>query len=240
MSGGKDHEYWKIIFKGKTPGDIHGVTFRESVQRVCLMQKFNICGQIRNIKNTDKVEAIFQLERETKKDVGIIIKNIIRFIEEKNELFEKKDLDSIRFEKIDDFSVAETPFTTFEVVREDELTEMMWSLQNAGKAFLLQLKMKEVAQVRALEFELEANKELLAKIDDDDNVYNECFNYLAVENILREPSMKWKRNFIIKLHHLCAYYKVLNHMIETERKKEDMPLDEIRKMLEEISTPKQK
>jgi acylphosphatase len=216
---------WKIIIEGKTAYDVQGVNLRENV--ITVAYKNGIKCKVWNKKRSKKVEIVCRCENIERAE---IFKNDIEKSLKKNPLI--KDEPTIKTPELYmDCGLKEEDINDYEIEREDDLTEMVWALQNAGRAFLIQGELIKKMHVKALKAELEGFKEVLGKIDDDDN--RECFTLVALETCLKEPP--WENaELIAKLHTLYRYAKTINFVIRRGEKRNKMPVDEIPKVLKEI------
>jgi hypothetical protein len=132
-----------------------------------------------------------------------------------------------------DPSIEEGSIKSFEIEREDDLTEMVWALQNAGKALMLQEDLKKESMNRALRYEIEAFKEVLSQISDGIR-FPECFPTVAIEGFLRTPPER-NDNLITTLYTLYRYARAINHIIRVGgRDIDEERLDEVRKTLDEL------
>lgn len=134
----------------------------------------------------------------------------------------------------------------FEVIREDELTEMVWALQNAGHAILYQEEFKENERVKRLvsgiEYEMDAiryvidNNEKLCRSILKFNIYIMKFKLISTENLLREPPAITKfYNLITALRSLCLYCDRFNDAIDCNLySRKSISLIELIPLLDEI------
>lgn len=219
---------WKIILEGQTAFDVQGVNLRETVERIAINSGIN--GYVRNRKGTKLVEVVCKCESE--QDVEMFKNAIIRGVSE-NPLVKCGNIEIRGPKEYNDPVIKDDEPNGFEIKREDELTEMVWALQNAGKALLIQNELRQKQQFRALDAEMDAFQEVLNKIEKKNNIYKEQFALIAIEGFLREPPSKCDSNLIARLYQLYRYAKTINNMIETGGDK-DMPLDYMRQTLKEI------
>jgi acylphosphatase len=132
-----------------------------------------------------------------------------------------------------DPAINEADMGEFLIRRDEDLTEMVWALQNAGYALLKQEELRNRARVRALKAELFAFLVVIEKIENK-NVHKECFTTITIENILREPPQRFSDIAMAKLHNLYSYAQAINNMIRSGVDKGEMPLDEVRMLIDEI------
>src|SRR3989344_5016880 len=118
---------FKVAVKAKGTNRIHGINFRDFVEKIANSQNPQIKGQIRNRKKEEDVELQIISESE----------NAAKEFFEKVKTEAKKKIGvETEFSQI---ISTETPGffeNKFEVVREDELKEMYWALQGAKDIFL--------------------------------------------------------------------------------------------------------
>lgn len=224
--------FYKIVIKGKTPYDIQGVNFRETIVKITSELDFIPGGQVRNEKGSSSVEILFLCENfnEANKYKVALERNLY----EKNKMIKKKNIQDITGpEPITDGTLSEKDFREFKTIREDDLTEMVWALQNAGKALLLQQELKNEMHKIALKAELEAAKDLIKKIKDRKNSFKECFTCIAIHNCIAEPP--FDGSILAKLHFLCRFIDSVNRMISDEKDENiDIALDFIEQHIDEI------
>lgn len=141
----------RIIIKGP---NIQGVNLREKVKELADDNKISR-GFIRNVREKGTVEIIIR-KMEAEKDAFI------------------KGLESLKVErdsmKIDSIEVKDTFFDEddlgdeFTVRREDDLHEMFWALQGAGKVFEVMEKKRIKGQIRGLIYELNSLEERFLEV----------------------------------------------------------------------------
>lgn len=220
---------WKIILKGQTAFDVQGVNLRESIERIAIDMK--IGGYVRNKKGTKLVEIVCR--GETERDAERFRAAINHRLFVINHLVKRDYIEIQGPQKYDDPAERGNEIGGFEIKREDELTEMVWALQNAGRALLIQGELRREQQFRALGAEIYAFQEVLNKIEKG-NTYKEQFAVIAIENFLREPPLKCDSNLIALLHQLYRYTKTINKLIDSGRDRAEMPLEHVQKILKEI------
>ena len=225
---------WKLIVEGDTPTDVHGVSLRESIHKtVCKMnaEQEILKGNVRNIKGSNFVEIICEADTDVipKKLKELIIKEIPK----NNPLVDMKSIDIGEMNEITDDSLK---FDGFKLVREDELTEMVWALQAAGKAFFSQDIIRERNLMRGLAFEMDHIKRVLVQIDDDTKNFEGKINLILIENIIKEPPYNPQEiddELMYDLYSLYEYCQYIN-MIVGQGDGIKVPLDEIRKLIGEM------
>jgi acylphosphatase len=221
---------WKIILEGQTAFDVQGVNLRESIERIAIDMKIE--GYVRNKKGTKLVEIVCR--GETERDAERLRDAINHRLFVINPLVKHDCIKIQGPQKHDDPAEREDEISGFEIKREDDLAEMVWALQNAGRALLIQSELRQKQQFRALGAEIDAFQGVLRMIIKDSNPYKQTFALIAIEGFLREPPSKCDANLIALLHQLYRYAKTINRMIQTKENKEEMPLEEVQNTLKDI------
>jgi len=111
----------RIVIDGETASSVQGAELRETVQKIA--RGMGITGQIRNVKGKPRVEVICGKEKS-----DLLFEEINKLKKRGDVLFRIKNIFKTD-ELFDDFQ-------DFDVVREDDLSEMVWALQGAGKVFV--------------------------------------------------------------------------------------------------------
>ena len=194
---------WKILVGDKDSTTLHGVTLREDIKKLALKQK--ILGQIRNIKNTGQVEIVCVSDS---KPIGFFqdISNEIR----NNDLILEPISIDMQDIKISDLENHIKESKTFKIIREDELTEMMWALRYAGAAVLSQELIRGKNIIRTLLAELVANQLML------DNEHDIELNTIAVESMIRQPYEKIDHSTLLSLQRIHILCKNVNRHTNQE------------------------
>lgn len=122
------NRYWRILIKANSDFDIQGVNLRDAI---CNEIKF--AGQVSNRKD-GRVEVIVYCD---KQKADAIAKQITK-------IGEKRQISGYAVEDpsdtVFDFNRVESKM---EIVRSDDLREMVWGLQGAGKVFQKQVEQKK-------------------------------------------------------------------------------------------------
>ena len=123
------------------------------------------------------------------------------------------------------------------MIREDELTEMVWALQAAGKVFYSQETIRENKQLRGLSFECSFIEDVVKNIEEGNKFRR--FTIPLIETILREPSKKFndsENSPIYSLYSLFEYCRLINNMLDSDELLEDIQplLDEVKKSNKEL------
>lgn len=120
-------------------------------------------------------------------------------------------------------------FKDFDIIREDDLTEMVWGLQGAGKAFIEVEKEREEKRkqrlLKGISQELISISERLMDIRSG-HVYS-GFRTLCIENFLKEPPIgKGAEELLKNLSDLCDMCRETNDIIRTDDKNEKQIINE--------------
>lgn len=129
----------KVEFIGTTTSDVQGIGLREEIQKLALTNTPQIKGFVQNVKGAPIVKV--QIIDEDRNHTNSFVKMLEEKVNEHSKKFDhdappvKKD---IADETVD---IDAEEYASFKVVREDDLTEMVWALQGAGKTFGAQTKL---------------------------------------------------------------------------------------------------
>jgi acylphosphatase len=219
---------WKIILRGETAFDVQGVNLRETIDRIA--KKAGTAGFAKNEKGRNVVEVICRFA--TLEEAEKFRQELYRHIPRINPLAEIERIKIEEPKPFNDPAITEESLTEFLIRRDEDLTEMVWALQNAGYALLKQDELRNRARIRALKAELFAFLVVIEKIENK-NPHKECFTTITIENILREPPSKFSDIAMTKLHNLYSYAQAINNMIRSGADKSGMPLDEVRMLIDE-------
>ncbi len=220
---------WKIVIEGTTSMDVQGVTLRESVVRIA--RKLGISCKVRNRKDEKRVEVICGGTDQQAK----ILQEDLKKIPDHNPLVSKEIVVSEPFQYVDPL-LKEADLEGQEIEREDQLTEMVWALQNAGRVIMLQEELKVDSMMRALKGEFQSMEDVLEKIESRENSLGECLPTLAIENLLRNvpAGSQISQNSHLRLYDLHRLVAIANRMIEKGKGETDIPTEQIRKLIEEL------
>lgn len=195
---------WRILIHPEGGHDIQGTNLREKVREIAY--KIVIGGQIRNLKD-GRVEVICHTEEENAKEFCEKIKSIddelIKIDRTKSGIAEKM---------FDDFGKE------FIIIRENELTEMVWGLLAAGKIFQAQEQKKKKALIKALQYGLNSISNCAQALQTNIDAKRD-FSLFTLENFLKEVPIDDKilMDAIMDLYELC---KATNNLLsEQERDK---------------------
>lgn len=131
---------WRFLIKGKDETEVHGIMLRRKIKQMADKEK--LCGSVKNIKHKPEIEIKIASNKEdsekfresTEKALNEKVK-----AKDEEEKYNFTQLFCIEGEKAEDYK-------EFAVIREDELTEMVWALQGAGDVFV---KSAEIAKKSA-------------------------------------------------------------------------------------------
>lgn len=112
---------WLFRIIGEDETDIHGGGYRVRIMKFAKEQ--GVLGSVRNIKFKPEIEV--RLIKENKEQAE-------KF---KDDLKTKLKEPKLKFDDVCYFQDNDDNYKDFTVVREDELTEMVWALQGAGQIF---------------------------------------------------------------------------------------------------------
>lgn len=180
----------KIVIEGP---QIQGVTLREKIKKIA--DDIKIRGFVRNLKDKKTVEIIC-----IKDD------NYNNFFDVLNKI---KNDDKFEINKITehDHLLDENHFKDFEIKREDDLQEMVWALQGAGKMFELTEKRRVKGQVKALIYGL---SEITDWLNSGKIVPLEP---IALNNFLINCPIDNEQDLIENLQTINSEIRELNHLI---------------------------
>ncbi len=226
-------ELWEFVLWGHE--DLHGIQLREKIKK--LADEKNIVGMVQNEKSNGTV----------------MVRCYAQGSEQANEFFEKilvindplieNKIDQLKSEKRKVILEPEEkkPFQQeFKINREDELSEMVWALQGAGKVFAIAEEQREKHHQQKLEQALEhglahiSNKASELKANPKSVRH---FILLTIEQFLREATAK---NDLItnlyELYYLCDYVNRIQQAEKRQQKEPEMQgaLDRIRGLCESI------
>jgi acylphosphatase len=220
---------WKIILRGETAFDVQGVNLRETIDRIA--KKSGTAGFAKNEKGRNVVEVICRFA--TVEEAEKFRQELYRHIPRINPLAEIERIKIEEPKPFNDPAILEADMAEFTIKRDEDMTEMVWALQNAGYALLKQDELRNRARIRALKAELFAFLVVIEKLENK-NPHKERFTTITIENILREPPSKFSDIAMAKLHNLYSYAQAVNGMIKIGADRSGMPLDEVRMLIDEI------
>lgn len=142
MQNEEEHKTIRVRKIKITGIQIQGVTLRENIKEFANEKGFG--GFVRNNKQLETVEVICKKKNE---------KAFLKEIED----IKKKDSDIIKIDKAipRNYIIDENGFPNeFIVKREDDLHEMVWALQGAGRVFAVVEKRRIKGFLRGLSYEL--------------------------------------------------------------------------------------
>jgi len=199
----------RIIVYGETTSSVHGAELREKIQEIAL--KWKIDGQIRNVKGWPQVEIICC--RDDKEKFRNFFNELLGLKAQKDALYNVTDVlerDSL----FDDFN-------GFNVVRSDDLSEMVWGLQAAGKVFSFSEKTRNMSLFKSLELCINSVSVQLDQMEAAGKYSS--FHLFAIEHFLEQPpaSFEGADAFLLKLWDLYTVGKGLNALIENKARADE-------------------
>lgn len=200
-------EYWQFEFCGKDSSDIQGIGLREEIRETAV--KLGINGTVKNEKKNGKVKAVCLVEN-TEKALDFFNK----ILGTANPLIQGKiDEQKSRKTKI----IFEPPqidhnFDGFQIEKEDELTEMVWALQGAGRVFEMQERARITRLDRALRYGLTIMSDCANELQTN-SMSKRTFVFLAVDNYIKEcPTTD--QELIANLYDLHLFCEKANSSLE--------------------------
>jgi len=211
----------RVVIEGKTASAVQGTGLRDAIQEIA--DNLGAKGQIRNIKGESKVEVICE-----KVHCVRLKEEILRLDSTQENVFKIKKVD-IKEDLFDEF-------TGFDVVREDDLSEMVWGLQAAGKVFAITEEKREFTRNRSLfkGLELCINSISIHLDQIQSNEKRSPMHLFAVEHFLEEPPGNVDDTLLRKLWDLYTLCKNINAGIENRIKVDDPLLQDYIKRLREL------
>ncbi len=119
---------WSFRVTAHDETDIHGGFYRVEIMRFAENRSPRVRGSVRNIRYEPEIEV---------KLIATDVTEATKFRDELDTYLNKdrKDDNKLAFKEVLSFQGEEDNFKEFKVIREDELTEMVWALQGAGQIF---------------------------------------------------------------------------------------------------------
>lgn len=196
---------WRFLFKGEDAADIQGVQFREEIKKKAC--KLEIKGQVRNLKerpNGFQVEVICETESE---------EGATKFFEEIKRI--QNPLIKLDKASAEMSTKLFNEFKDFNIVREDDLSEMVWALQGAGRVFANQEEerrtVRENQLLESLTYELPTISNCWEYISTERKKRH--FNLICIEKILSEPPTG-KKELVENIRNLYETCKQFNDMMD--------------------------
>jgi len=191
-------KYWEFVFSGSAE-DIHGIGLRESIRGIAIGVAKGILGEVRNNKKDGTVSVICQAEYAVAEE---FLKNI---------LAGEKKIDKHTKTQVDYPDEKASKFNSFTVKREDELSEMVWALQGAGKVFSSVEEKRKLALDNSLRLGLTVISACADELKSAPASKRE-FVLLAVDNYIQQcpTSDEGLVMGLYDLHELCAKANMLS------------------------------
>lgn len=220
----------RIVIEGKTENDIHGTNLRETIEE--LGNSLGLRGFARNVKGKNIVEVFFEDDEKNKAET---------FYDELCKLKARKD-------KVFQISNIKKPseqlfdLDNFRIEREDDLTEMVWALQGAGRSFIFSEKMREEQRKKSLlislRHELYSISSHIGDIKTDIKLSDVCleFRVFCIENFLKEPPNDTDPTLLSNLNDLYDICLQTNYFLRNPSpiNKQNERIEENLKKIEEL------
>jgi|SRR3989344_2422380 len=219
--------FWEFEFHGRNLEDLHGLNLRDEIRKIAA--KSEIKGIVKNNKEKGTVKVMVEIDDEMAE------KFFNKILDIDNPLIDGKiDMDKSTKTKVSYDSEKNAPeYKDFHIKREDELTEMVWALQAAGKVFENEGRIKAKSLNRALKYGIDdvsagANemqnsqgherKFVLISIenylaqcpsDNEDLMYNlyDLYQFCQEINNSTTPGDKRYKDNLLKIADLCTQIK---------------------------------
>gem|GEM_PF-6310221 len=121
-------QFSRFFIVGNEEHAVHGGRHRREIKKIA--DKLKVYGSVRNIKNKPQIEIRYSEKKNAQDFLGEVLDYATEL---KLQISTPSSFDE------DD----EEDYKPFKVIREDELTEMVWALQGAGDVFTQQLQQKK-------------------------------------------------------------------------------------------------
>lgn len=138
--------YWEFVLKGANAHDIHGVQLRENIRKLAV--DAGVPGDVRNVKKDHTVLVRCKAPEE---QAERLLQTILKI---PDALIKLHPTDSFKRKMTSEGGEPPKIPDEFEIIREDELSEMVWALQGAGKIFAGGEKSRERKLTQALKLAL--------------------------------------------------------------------------------------
>ena len=199
------NEYRKITIEGETTNDVQGTNLRDRIEKIG--NELNAGGFVRNIKGEAIVEIICEADKA--KQFHEKLKELKK---RKSELFRIKEIKEPSGKLFDKFD-------RFRIIREDDLTEMVWGLLGAGRSFQFAEKMRESQRksrlLTGLKQELTSISNQLDCIKGGDLYYE--LRTFCIEHFLKEPPNDMDNDLLTSLSDLCDTCYETNSLVRKLR-----------------------
>ncbi len=185
----------RLLIQGMTASTIQGVGLRDKIE--ALGQEYDIQGQVRNWKGKPLVEVIYQANAEKE---NLFLEGIRKII---------GSMDGVRVE--DGKNIFD--FDSFQAVREDDLTEMVWGLQGAGKLLVTIEESRQRSKIQAVKMSIPVIIEHISALPGGDP--KGTFPLFALEHFLEEPPVDLSPALAEKVSQLHAMCHEANDLISS-------------------------
>jgi len=182
-----------MVFSGRSDMDVQGVYLRQMIKALADSKDFKINGHVRNLKE-GTVEVLCDCDEEKAKK---FYRTILCKAEEKR-IRIREDACIPPTDKVFDFK-------SFKIIMEDDLKEMVWALQGAGRIFKEQEEVAREEFLKGFMYELRSIsdylRDVLAK-----GIRNRRLRTFSMENVLKQPPSNLDGELVSQigdLYHLC-------------------------------------
>ncbi|MFH0890067.1 MAG: hypothetical protein V1836_02895 [Candidatus Aenigmatarchaeota archaeon] len=223
-------EYKKIIVVGESESDVQGTDLREDIKKVATSLGIN--ARIENVKDKSEVKVICESDKADSLYKGIKI--LVDKANEDDKLYFIKDV------KLPDDRIFDN--TDLDLVREDDLSEMVWALRGAGRAFKKladetkkleerKQKVKTESMFTGLRYEINSISEHVGFLRSKER--NSDFQLFTIEHFLKEPIVLNDGDLLTSLRALYDFCQETNHL-KNAGKDIDKNLDVIEALIDSI------
>ncbi len=224
-----EKKVFRFSIKTNNETEIFGRNNRIAIQKFAKESKIN--GTVRNLKGKAEIEIF--IVAESLDEVLILCEKINNETQINGQL---TTISEATWCKVEDFK-------DFELIREDELTEMVWALQGAGREFSqttnklekIQQNLEErdgkrrLARLSSLHLELGNLKKKIELLKNSRNTFEtRKLQYVALEQSIRDP-VDGDDEFIQSIH---GVYAMVNDIEELDGRAGILGLDD--KILDKI------
>lgn len=213
-------EYWEFEFSGKNSSDVQGIGLREEIREIAV--KIGINGVAKNEKKNGKVKVVCLVQNDEK-----AAEFFSKILASQNPLIRGKiDEQKSKKTKIT-FDPPQTnhQFDGFHIEKEDELTEMVWALQGAGKVFALQETNRITSLNRALNYALTAISDCAGDLQTNPQS-KRGFVEIALHNYIKECPTE-DQELINNLYDLTHFCGKANMLLDYRKPEQEVELSDL-------------
>lgn len=202
---------WKVIIEGQTEMDSHGVGLREMISKLASEQVPKVEGKVRNVKGSKIVEIVC---RATEDSARGFVERVRKELAD-SPLIDLGKLDFKLSSPMEDQRIEDSIRPgELEVIREDDLTEMVWALQTAGRAVLSQETVRARNILRAVLSELSLVQNFVNEATQSEEDRGRRLNLISIEEFISNPIEKVGYDAIIGMHELYDSCELINHRLD--------------------------